>query len=162
MTVYSNKRYLCGSCSSRHGECSIDISVSNFRPKSKKFCSIRDNNIKNQIIWSQNQFPQLFFCQRRLVFWQSCRSFPTKNRKKQRKWNVSRENHLFEGVSLQENKDFLIVVQGTFWWEKDKTFCQSSDKRFVCHFEKNTFTSKCSLGYVDCTIDSPLEKFCQK
>ena len=81
-------------------------------PKNFVRCDITISRIK----WFEvnNHFPQLFFCQRRLLFWQPCRTFPTKNLKKQRKWKFSREIHLVESFSLEGNKAFLTIVPENF------------------------------------------------
>ena len=74
----------------------------------------------------------------------------------------SQENHFIACVSLQENKPFLIPVPGVFLEGKEQRFLPNFREKYIfAILKKNTFTSKCSPGYVDCTIDNPLEKFCQ-
>ena len=74
----------------------------------------------------------------------------------------SRENHFIDCVSLQENKPFLIVVPGVFLEGKGQRFLQKfREKDSFAILRKKTFTSNCSHGYIDCTIDNPLEKFCR-
>ena len=81
--------------------------------KSSVECEITISRINSFEVY--NHFPQLFFCQRRLLFWQPCRSFPTKNPKKQPKWTFFRKNHFIESVSLEGNKAFWTIVPGKIW-----------------------------------------------
>ena len=74
-----------------------------------------EDKIKNQIIWSNNHFPQLFFYQLRPIFDNTAESFPFKIQRKQQKWKFPQENHLHEIVILEGNKSFLTIVPGNVW-----------------------------------------------
>ena len=108
-------------------------------PKSFVECEITISRIKSFEV--NNHFLELFFCQRRLLFWQPCRSFPTNNPKKQRKWTFSRENHFIESVSLEGNKAFWTIVPGKIWQKNDKVFWPVSEKRILRYFDKKLFSS---------------------
>ena len=142
LILSSKKRSLSGLCSSRRRECSIDTLFKSFSQKSKDFvqCDITISRIKSFEL--KNHFPQLISCQHRPFFDNSAGVSPLKIQLRQRRWKVSWENNFVECVSLQENKDFLIVVQGFFGSKKEKIFCPSPHKKVCLPFWKKYFHLK--------------------
>ena len=96
-------------------------------------------------------------------FWRPCRIFPAQSPHKTTKMKVFPRKSLRwkcssgreQGIFDDRSSKTLVEI-----WQNILTSFRK--KRFLRYFEKNTFSSKCSRGYVDCTIDSPKEKFCQK
>ena len=84
----------------------------NQNPKSFVQCDMIISQIKSFEV--KNRFTHLFFCQRRLLFWQPCMSFSNKNPKK-RKWTFFGENNFIESVYQEGNNAFLTIVPGKIW-----------------------------------------------
>ena len=145
-----------GSCSFRRGVCSIDFLHESIQPKLEKFCSKRENNCKNHIIGSENHFPHLLFCQRRLFVSRAYRLFHAQNPKTTTKTNFFQWHTIIsncwsggEQVSFDSRSGNLLVGKGrSLFSQFPKT------NRFCIHFEKK-FTSKCYSVHVQCTIDNP-------